>query len=172
VKPGKGGAFVQLELNALQGNTKTNQRVRSTETLTVVQFDSKDKYQVLYQEPGPDSDPESGIVVVMHTDTYEQLEVPAALFGEDKAYMFAHDGMEVLVGLHEGNVVHVEMPKVGAFEVESAPPVRSDTRDKQPTRQVKLTNGVYIARVPAHVEPGDFIKIHIGERRFVEKVKD
>lgn len=39
VKPGKGGAYVQLELQSLRGDTKTNQRVRSTETLSTVEYD-------------------------------------------------------------------------------------------------------------------------------------
>lgn len=111
------------------------------------------------------------VVVLMHEETFEQVEVPGSLFGGDGAHRFAHDGMPVILGTHEGEVVHVDMPKIGEYEVEFAPEVRSDTRDKQPTRQVRLDNGVTIARVPAHVVKGDRVRIHIEERRFVEKVK-
>ena len=73
VKPGKGGAFAQVELKNLRNGTKLNERFRSADKVERVRLDQKDQ-QFLYEQ--------DGMLVFMDTETYEQIELPADILGE------------------------------------------------------------------------------------------
>ena len=87
VKPGKGGAFLQVELKDIRDGTKLNERFRSSETVERVRLDQKD-YQFLYVE--------GESYTFMDTDTYEQVTLGSDLIGED-AVKFLQDGMMVTI---------------------------------------------------------------------------
>jgi len=87
VKPGKGGAFNQVELKNLIDGTKLNERFRASETVERVRLEQKD-YQFLYAQ--------GDNLVFMDLDNYEQLEIPSDFIGERAAFL--QDGMTVTGG--------------------------------------------------------------------------
>ena len=86
VKPGKGGAFAQVELKNLLNGSKLNERFRSSETVERVRLEQND-YQFLYEA--------DGMLVFMNTDSYEQIELQSDFVGERTAFL--QDGMMVVV---------------------------------------------------------------------------
>ena len=85
-QPGKGGAYMQVEMKNLQDGRKTNVRFRSADTVERVRLDTKD-FQYLYAD--------GDMLVFMDQDSYEQIQLPADLIGDAAAFL--DDGMEVLL---------------------------------------------------------------------------
>lgn len=86
VKPGKGGAFNQVELKNLLDGTKLNERFRASETVERVRLEQKD-FQFLYEQ--------GDMLVFMDNETYEQLELQKDFVGDRAAFL--QDGMMVTV---------------------------------------------------------------------------
>ncbi len=86
-QPGKGGAYMQVELKNVIDGRKTNVRFRSSETVERVRLDTKD-FQFLYAEDDQ--------LTFMDKVTYDQVQLPRDLLGE--AAEFLQDGMDVLIG--------------------------------------------------------------------------
>ncbi len=98
-QPGKGGAYMQVELKNLIDGRKNNVRFRSAETVERVRLDTKD-FQYLYAE-GSD-------LVFMDKESYEQVHLPKDLIGEPAAFL--QDGMDVVMELHEERPISVQLP--------------------------------------------------------------
>ena len=94
-QPGKGGAYMQVELKNLIDGRKTNVRFRSAEVVERVRLDTKD-YQFLYRD--------GDMLVFMDTDTYEQVSLPEDLLGDAAAFL--QDGMQVKRGQVIARVGH------------------------------------------------------------------
>src|ERR1051325_11195787 len=88
-QPGKGGAYMQVEMKNLQDGRKTNVRFRSADTVERVRLDTKD-FQYLYAE--------GDMLVFMDKETYEQISLPRDLLGD--AADFLQDGMDVVMELY------------------------------------------------------------------------
>ena len=86
VKPGKGGAFAQVELKNLRTGTKLNERFRSADKVEKVRLEQKDQ-QFLYET--------EGMLVFMDTETFEQIELPSDLLGDRRPFL--QDGMKIVV---------------------------------------------------------------------------
>ncbi|MDG1407403.1 MAG: elongation factor P, partial [Octadecabacter sp.] len=82
VKPGKGGAFAQVELRNLRNGSKLNERFRSADKVEKVRLEQKDQ-QFLFES--------DGMLTFMDTETYEQIELPAELLGDRRPFL--QDGM-------------------------------------------------------------------------------
>ena len=98
-QPGKGGAYMQVEMKNLQDGRKTNVRFRSADTVEKVRLDTKE-FQYLYAE--------GDMLVFMDQETFEQINLPADLIGD--AVEFLEDGMEVTLELHEEEPISVALP--------------------------------------------------------------
>ena len=160
VKPGKGGAFVQLALQHVSGSPNTTARLRSTETVERVALSYEGPFNVLYTE--------GDLVHVMHSGTFEQTELPTSMFGDDA--VFVHEGMSIDVASIDGAPALVRLPNTAELDVVSAQRVREDTKNPANGRPVTLSNGL-VVKLPAHVEVGDRVKIRIADRVYIEKVK-
>ena len=117
VKPGKGGAFAQVELRNLRNGSKLNERFRSADKVERVRLEQKDQ-QFLYED--------SGMLVVMDTETYEQVQLPAELLGERRPFL--QDGMTIVVEFYEEEALNATLPqKVICKVVETEPVVKGQT---------------------------------------------
>ena len=96
VKPGKGGAFNQVEMKSIIDNTKLNERFRSDEIVERVRIDSE-SYQFLYSNDNE--------LIFMNSNTYEQISVNQSILDEKKSFL--KEGMIVEVELYEGSPVSV-----------------------------------------------------------------
>ena len=99
VKPGKGGAYAQVELKDIVSGTKLNERFRSAETIERVRLEQKD-FQFLYEQ--------GDMLVFMDLETYEQLELSRDFVG-DRA-LFLQDGMTVQVEMYEEKPLGIALP--------------------------------------------------------------
>src|SRR5256885_16698890 len=108
-QPGKGGAYMQVELKNLVDGRKTNVRFRSAEVVERVRLDTKD-YQFLYRD--------GDMLVFMDTDTYEQVSLPEDLLGDAAAFL--QDGMQVKLDMYNEKPISAELPdQVEATAVEA-----------------------------------------------------
>ncbi|MDQ4060780.1 MAG: elongation factor P [Pseudomonadota bacterium] len=157
VKPGKGGAYAQVELKNLIDGRKLNERFRAAETVERVQLEYKD-YQFLYQE--------GDRLVFMDTESYEQLELPAEFVGERAAFL--KEGMTVTVGSHEGKAIGVSLPDHVTLAVVEADPVVKGQTAASSYKPAKLENGMRIM-VPPFVEAGERVVVDTNDVSYVRR---
>ena len=156
-QPGKGGAYMQVEMKNLQDGRKTNVRFRSADTVERVRLDTKD-FQYLYHD--------GDMLVFMDNDTYEQISLPDDLLGEAAAFL--QDGMEVTLELWDEKPISVQLPdQVEATIVEADAVVKGQTASSS-YKPALLDNGVRVM-VPPHIESGTRIIVDVYERSYVGK---
>jgi len=156
-QPGKGGAYMQVEMKNLQDGRKTNVRFRSADTIERVRLDTKD-YQYLYAE--------GDMLVFMDKDTYDQIQLPADLLGDAAAFL--QDGMEVMLELWDEKPISVQLPDtVEATIVEADAVVKGQTASSS-YKPAVLDNGVRVM-VPPHIGSGTRIVVDVYERTYVGK---
>jgi len=156
-QPGKGGAYMQVEMKNLQDGRKTNVRFRSADTIERVRLDQKG-YQYLYAD--------GDSLVFMDKDNYEQITLPADLVGEAAAFL--QDGMEVDLELWDEKPISVALPaQIEATIVEADAVVKGQTASSS-YKPAVLDNGVRVM-VPPHIESGTRIVVDVYERTYVGK---
>ena len=157
VKPGKGGAFNQVELKNLIDGTKLNERFRASETVERVRLEQKD-YQFLYAQDEN--------LVFMDTDSYEQLEIARDFIGERAAFL--QDGMTVTVESHEGRPIGVNLPDQVVLEVVEAEPVVKGQTAASSNKPAVLDNGVRVM-VPPFISVGERIIVDTNELTYIRR---
>ncbi len=156
-QPGKGGAFMQVEMKNLIDGRKTNVRFRSQDTIEKVRLDTKD-FQYLYTD--------GDALVFMDKDNYEQITLPADLLGDAAAFL--QDGMDVVLELWEERPISVELPEqIEATIVEADAVVKGQTASSS-FKPAILDNGVRVM-VPPFIESGTRIIVDVYERTYVGK---
>lgn len=160
-QPGKGGAYLQVELKDVKTGTKLNERFRSSEAVERVRLDEA-TYQFLYEEKGDYS--------FMNQETYEQLQLSDETIGEDKI-KFLQEGMNVQILLHEGAVIGLNLPDTVILEVVEADPVIKGQTATSSYKPALLANGLRV-QVPPHIEAGAKIVLHTEDMSYVERAKE
>ncbi|APE44144.1 elongation factor P [Sulfitobacter alexandrii] len=157
VKPGKGGAFAQVELRNLRNGSKLNERFRSADKVERVRLEQKDQ-QFLYED--------NGMLVVMDTDTYEQVQLSSELLGERRPFL--QDGMMIVVEYHEAEALNASLPqKVVCKVVETEPVVKGQTAANS-FKPAILDNGVKVS-VPPFVGQDEDIVVNTETMEYVER---
>ncbi|MGB7243592.1 MAG: elongation factor P [Sulfitobacter sp.] len=157
VKPGKGGAFAQVELRNLRNGSKLNERFRSADKVEKVRLEQKDQ-QFLYED--------DGMLVVMDTETYEQVQLPAELLGERRPFL--QDGMTIVVEFHEDEALNAALPqKVICKIVETEPVVKGQTAANS-FKPALLDNGVKVM-VPPFVGQDEDIVVNTETMEYSER---
>jgi elongation factor P len=156
-QPGKGGAYMQVELKNLIDGRKNNVRFRSAETVERIRLDTKD-FQFLYHDGDQ--------LVFMDKDSYEQVQLPEDLIGEPAAFL--QDGMDVVMELHEERPISVQLPDtVEATIVEADAVVKGQTASSS-YKPAVLDNGVRVM-VPPHISAGTKIVVDVYEQTYVRR---
>lgn len=156
-QPGKGGAYMQVEMKNLIDGRKTNVRFRSADTVEKVRLETKD-FQYLYAE-GED-------LVFMDKDNYEQITIAKAVVGDDADFL--QDGMDVVLELWEERPISVELPEnIEATIVEADAVVKGQTASSS-YKPAVLDNGVRVM-VPPHITTGTRIVVHVADREYVRR---
>ena len=156
-QPGKGGAYMQVEMKNLQDGRKTNVRFRSADTVEKVRLDTQE-YQFLYED--------GDMLVFMDNSTFEQINLPSDLLGD--ARPFLQDGMEVKLELWEEKPISVELPQQVEAEIVEADAVVKGQTASSSYKPAVLDNGVRIM-VPPHIESGTRIIVDVYEQTYVGK---
>jgi elongation factor P len=160
-QPGKGGAYLQVELKDIRNGSKLNERFRSSETVEQVRLDQRE-YQFLYLD-GDD-------FTFMENETYEQITLNIDFIGEDAA-QFLQDSMLVMVELFEGSPIGVSLPESVTMEVTEADPVVKGQTASSSYKPAKLENGARIM-VPPHIEAGTRVVVNTADATYVSRSKD
>jgi elongation factor P len=156
-QPGKGGAYMQVEMKNLIDGRKTNVRFRSAETVERVRLDTKD-FQFLYRD--------GDMLVFMDTDTYDQVALPQDLLGEAAAFL--QDGMQVKLDIYNERPISVELPdQVEATIVEADAVVKGQTASSS-YKPALLVNGVRVM-VPPHITAGTKIIVDVYNQEYVRR---
>jgi elongation factor P len=159
-QPGKGGAYLQVELKDIRTGTKLNERFRSSETVERVRLDEHE-YQYLFAD-GDD-------YTFMEQETYEQITLNAELIGEPA--VFLQEGMVVTLQSYEESPISVELPETVIMEIVEADAVVKGQTASSSYKPAKLENGVRVM-VPPHVGTGSRIVVNTADATYVERAKD
>ena len=157
VKPGKGGAFAQVELKKATDGTKLNERFRSSETIERLRLDSK-TYQFLYLDENH--------AHFMDQDTYEQIQISISKFEEKRSLL--QEGIQIEIESYEDEPVNILFPENISFVVsETEPTVKGQTAASS-YKPAKLENGLRVM-VPPFVQVGEKIIINTNDLSYVKR---
>ena len=143
VKPGKGGAYNQVELKNLIDGTKLNERFRAAETVEKVRLEQKD-----------------------FTFLYEQLELQKDFVGDRGAFL--QDGMTVTVELYDEKPIGISLPDQVTLTIAEADPVVKGQTAASSYKPAVLENGVRVL-VPPFIESGERIIVDTNEITYVRR---
>jgi len=157
VKPGKGGAFAQVEMKNLITGTKLNERFRSDDTVDRAVLEQKD-HSYLYED--------GDMLVFMDQENYEQISLSKEWVGEDQV-RFLHDGMIVVIEFHDERAIGMTLPDTVVLEViETEPTIKGQTASSS-YKPAKASNGMRIMippfmgvgeRIVVSTESGEYMK--------------
>lgn len=157
VKPGKGGAFAQVEMKNLRDGRKLNERFRSEDKVERVRLDQKDQ-QFLYETDGK--------LVFMDSETFEQTELDADLLGDRRPFL--QDGMTATIEYYGEEALSVSIPqKVTCTVAETEPVVKGQTAANS-YKPAILDNGVRIM-IPPFVGEGEQIVVNTEVFEYSER---
>lgn len=157
VKPGKGGAFNQVELKNLRDGTKLNERFRASEKVERVRLEQKD-YQFLFKT--------DDMLTFMDTETYDQIEIMEDFIGERAVYL--QDGMTVVVESYEGEPIGVSLPEQVVLEVvETEPTVKGQTAASS-YKPAIMDNGMRLM-VPPFISVGEKLVVQTEDSTYLRR---
>ncbi|AXS41819.1 elongation factor P [Breoghania sp. L-A4] len=157
VKPGKGGAFAQVEMKNLIDGRKLNERFRSEDKVERVRLEQKD-FQFLYAQDDQ--------LVFMDSDTYEQIELQSEFVGERAAFL--QDGMTVTLEMHEEKPIGINLPQFVTLEITEADAVVKGQTQSSSYKPAMLENGVRVL-VPPFITAGEKIVVDTSEVTYVRR---
>lgn len=160
-QPGKGGAYLQVELKDIRSGTKLNERFRSAETVERVRLDQR-SFQYLYSD--------GDTYTFMDTETYDQVTLTADMIGEDPV-RFLRENMAVTIEFYEDKPISVQLPDTVVLEVVEADAVVKGQTAASSYKPAVLDNGVRVM-VPPHIETGTRIVVSTADATYVERAKD
>ena len=158
VKPGKGGAFAQIEMKSISKNTKLNERFRSSETVEKASLEEV-KFNYLYND---DED-----YYFMSPKTFEQISIKKNIVGE-KGKMLT-ENLEVKINFFEESPISLELPNQITSKVESTDAALKGQTVSSSYKPATLNNGINI-QVPPFIESEDEIIVDTRTIEYIKKV--
>ncbi len=158
VKPGKGGAFAQVEMKSLNKSTKINERFRSSETIEKASLDEL-KYNFLYKDEND--------FYFMNPETFEQINLNKNIVGE-KGNLLS-ENLEVSINFHNDNPLNIILPNQITSKIETTDAAMKGQTVSSSYKPATLENGLNI-QVPPFIESGDIVIIDTRTLEYVKKV--
>ncbi len=158
VKPGKGGAFAQVEMKSLSKNTKLNERFRSSETIEKALLEET-KFTFLYKDEND--------FYFMNPETFEQININKNIIGE-KSKMLS-ENLEVIINFHNESAISLTLPNQIQCKIEITDAALKGQTVSSSYKPAKLDNGLSI-QVPPFIENDDLIIIDTRTLEYVKKV--
>ena len=158
VKPGKGGAFAQVEMKSVNKNTKLNERFRSSESVEKASL-NETKFNYLY---GDETD-----YYFMNPKTYEQINIKKETIGE-KGKMLA-ENLEVSISFYNEEPLTVELPNQVTCTINTTDVALKGQTVSSSYKPATLDNGVNI-QVPPFIESGDKIIVDTRTMEYIKKI--
>ena len=159
-QPGKGGAYLQVELKDIKDGTKINERFRSSESVEKAILEEKE-YQYLYNNDGK--------YHFMNIQNYEQLEIGNDIISEDQA-KFLIENESIIIQIYESQPVSIILPDQVSFKVNEADAVVKGQTSTSSYKPALLERNIRTS-VPPFIEVGNKIVIITNDNSYVEKAK-
>lgn len=157
VKPGKGGAFAQVELKNLIDGTKLNERFRSADKVEKVRLDQRD-HQFLYDT--------GDALVFMNLENYDQIELQREFVGDRAAFL--QEGMKVVLELYEEKPIGISLPDHVTLEITETEPVVKGQTAASSYKPAILENGLK-TMVPPFVSVGEKVVVSTAEAEYIRR---
>ena len=158
VKPGKGGAFAQVEMKSVGKNTKLNERFRSSETVEKASLEETD-FNYLYDDEIN--------YIFMNPKTFDQIEIKKDIIGEKGKLMT--ENLEVKVSFHNESPISVELPNQVNCKIETTDVALKGQTVSSSYKPATLDNGLNI-QVPPFIESGDEVIVDTRTLEYVKKI--
>jgi len=158
VKPGKGGAFAQVEMKSLNKNTKLNERFRSSETVEKAALDEND-YNYSYDDDVN--------YFFIDPKSFEQIEVKKEIVGEKGKLLT--ENLEVKISFYNEKPISIELPNQVQCKIETTDAALKGQTVSSSYKPATLDNGLNI-QVPPFIESGDEIIIDTRNLEYVKKI--
>ena len=158
VKPGKGGAFAQVEMKSLNKNTKLNERFRSSETVEKASLEET-TFNYLYSDEAN--------YFFMDPKTFEQIEIKKGTIG-DKGKLLT-ENLQVSVSFYNENPLSIELPNQVQCKIETTDAALKGQTVSSSYKPATLDNGLNI-QVPPFIEAGDEILVDTRNLEYIKKI--
>ena len=158
VKPGKGGAFAQVEMKSVNKNTKLNERFRSSETVEKASLEETN-FNFLYKD--------DRYYFFMNPKSFEQIEIKKDIIG-DKG-MLLTENLEVSVSFYNETPISVDLPKQIQCKIKSTDVALKGQTVSSSYKPALLENGLSI-QVPPFIEDGNDIIIDTRNLEYIKKI--
>ena len=158
VKPGKGGAFAQVEMKSVNKNTKLNERFRSSESVEKASLEETD-FNYLYDDEQK--------YFFINPKTFEQIEIKKNLIGEKGKLLT--ENLMVTVSFYNENPILIDLPNQVTCKIESTDAALKGQTISSSYKPAILNNGLNI-QVPPFVEAGDDIILDTRNLEYIKKV--
>ena len=158
VKPGKGGAFAQVEMKSINKNTKLNERFRSSETVEKASLEETN-YNFLYKDEKN--------YFFMNPKSFDQIEINKDIVGEKGKLLT--ENLEVIISFYNENAILVELPNQVTCKIKSTDAALKGQTVSSSYKPALLENGLNI-QVPPFIEPEDEIIIDTRTLEYIKKI--
>ena len=158
VKPGKGGAFNQVEMKSINKDTKLNERFRSSDSVERAIVEEID-YNFLYEDKGE--------FYFIDNKTFEQINLKKELLGEK--YKFLNEGLGVKIGIYNEKPIKIELPNQIECKIDTTDAAIKGQTVSSSYKPALLENGINIL-VPPFVESGDNILVDTRTIEYIKKI--
>ncbi len=159
VKPGKGGAFNQVEMKSLKNGSKLNERFRASEEVERVRVD-EEKFQYLYQQENK--------LVFMNLTDYEQMELDVEFIGNKIDLLREND--EVILEMYDEKPIGIQLPNTLIFEVSETEAVVKGQTAASSNKPAVLENGLRVM-VPPFIEQGEKVIINTEDLTYLKRAE-
>ncbi|MBL4594938.1 MAG: elongation factor P [Robiginitomaculum sp.] len=159
VKPGKGGAFNQVEMKNLINGSKLNERFRSSEKVEKIRLEQK-PHTYLYDN--------GDTLAFMDSATFEQIELMKEFIGDAAAYL--QDGMQISIEFHEERAISVSLPEQVTLQVVETEPVVKGQTAANSFKPAILDNGVRTS-IPPFVGVDEKVVISTSDGSYVKRAE-
>ena len=158
VKPGKGGAFAQVEMKSLNKNTKLNERFRSSETVEKASLEET-TFNYLYSDEIN--------CFFMNPKSFEQIEVKKEIIGDKEKLLT--ENLEVSVSFYNDKPISIELPNQVKCKIETTDVALKGQTVSSSYKPATLDNGLNI-QVPPFIETGDEIIVDTRNLEYIKKI--
>ena len=158
VKPGKGGAFAQVEMKSVGKNTKLNERLRSSETVEKAALEETN-FNYLYADENN--------YFFMDPKTFEQTEIKKEIIG-DKGKLLT-ENLEVSISFYNENPISIDLPNQVTCKIETTDVALKGQTVSSSYKPATLENGLNI-QVPPFIESDDEIIVDTRTLEYIKKV--
>ena len=159
IKPGKGGAYIQVEMRDIKSGTKVNERFRTSENIEKLSVNEMSVTFLFIDD---------NFITVMNNENFEQSSLDKSLLSGNKDFL--SDGIQLTIEIIGDEIVNIKLPKSIVVEVKTADAVVKGQTASSSFKNAITTNDIKIL-VPPHIKEGDKIIINTDNYEYLEKAK-